>query len=162
MSKTAIVKGIFLRNALKKILIKNKWTINYLYSLSFLFLLSALNINYVRDHLLNIPTKLVPIDVVVSEKKIKMQKFTDAKRWLYIAWPFGLSELIRCCQTSHLFRHRGARNVFPTDVKRAAGLIPRFVLVYYRLYWILFKYTLTSSSSGKCVCFGRGLTCGIA
>jgi hypothetical protein len=24
------------------------------------------------------------------------------------------------------------------------------------------KYTLTSSSSGKCVCFGRGLTCGIA
>jgi hypothetical protein len=42
---------------------------------------SALDINYaVGDHLLNIPTKLVPIGVVVSEKKIKMKKFTDDDR----------------------------------------------------------------------------------
>jgi hypothetical protein len=33
---------------------------------------STLNINYVGGHLLNIPTKLVSIGVVVSEKKIKM------------------------------------------------------------------------------------------
>ena len=61
------LKGIFLRNALKKILIKNKWTINNVYSLGLLFLLftsdqQQLNINYVGDHLLNIPTKLVPIN----------------------------------------------------------------------------------------------------
>ena len=35
---------------------------------------------YVGDHLLGIPTKLVPIGVVVSEKKIKMKKFTDDDR----------------------------------------------------------------------------------
>jgi hypothetical protein len=67
MTLCMFLKGIFLRNALKKILIKNKWTINNVYSLGLLFLLftsdqQQLNINYVGDHLLNIPTKLVPIN----------------------------------------------------------------------------------------------------
>jgi hypothetical protein len=72
----------------------------------------------------------------------------DAKWWLYmITWPFGPSELIRCYQTSHLFQHCGARNVLPTAVKRAAGLIAatehacwsHAFYVFNRLHWILFK-----------------------
>ena len=48
--------------------------------------------------------------------------FFPPEKWcLYIAWPFGSRELVRCYQTSH--RHRGARNVLPTDAKRAVGLI---------------------------------------
>jgi hypothetical protein len=45
-----------------------------IYTVSFVYFWSAqpLNINYVGNHLLNIPTKLIPIGVVVSEKKIKM------------------------------------------------------------------------------------------
>ena len=78
---------------------------------------------------------------------------TDAKWWLYIAWPFGSSELIRCYQISHVFRHRGARNVLPTDVKRTVGpscrycahlLIPHFVGIYWILFKILFHLPLVS------------------
>ena len=67
--------SMFLKACIKKILIKNKWTINNLYPgplVYFVYFWLASNMNYVGDHLLNIPTKMVPISVVISEKKIKM------------------------------------------------------------------------------------------
>ena len=90
---------------------------------SFVYFWSALSIDYVRDHLLDIPTKWAWWFQRRRLKCKSLRTTTDAKWWLYIAWPFGSSELIRCYQTSHLFRHRGTRNVLPTDVKRAVGLI---------------------------------------
>ena len=134
------LKGIFFRNAYKnphQKQMNKKLFILFGPLVSFVYFWSALSIDYVRDHLLDIPTKWAWWFQRRRLKCKSLRTTTDAKWWLYIAWPFGSSELIRCYQTSHLFRHRGTRNVLPTDVKRAVGLIaatehtclliPRFV-----------------------------------
>ena len=114
----------FLKECIKKILIKNKWTKYNLYSLD--LFRSALNINYVGTIYWIFLPSWFQLAWWLQRRRLKcksLRTMTDAKWWLYIAQPFGSSELIRCYQTSHLFRHRGTRNVLPTDVQRAVGLI---------------------------------------
>ena len=88
---------------------------------------SALNINYVgRPSIEYSYQSWFQLALWFHRRRLKCKSLrttTYAKRWVCIAWLFGSSELIRCYQTSHLFRHRDARNVLQTDATRDVRLI---------------------------------------
>jgi hypothetical protein len=64
----------FLKECIKKMLIKHKWTINNLHTNIYGQLLASCLEGTIQWTFL---PSLAPIDPVVSEKKIKMQKLTD-------------------------------------------------------------------------------------
>jgi hypothetical protein len=123
-----------------KNLIKNKWTINNLYPYiwthpfwhlwaSWFFAVLLVNkktpINCVEDQPFNIPTKCGS-NWFSEFRELDLNYGPLWRRWT----PSDVNT--RCCQTSHLFRRRGARYLLPTDVNK-------LMLLFNRLHWILLK-----------------------
>ena len=118
--------------------------------LSFVYFWSTKNMNVVGNLLLNIPTKLVAICLVVSEKKIKMYKFTDdigrqvmilPRMILWVKWANMILSDITFASTSwrkKFSSYRCKKNAGPDDVTTDTCWSHAWWL-FNRLHWILLK-----------------------